>query len=120
MGLDDAVRLLLRRCDPDERDVVARLIRFPEWPLWLRELGLGVALGLIVVLSILVWAEHRDSITREHRQICAIERYIETRFRIDKQLTTTPPGVFDQRLAAIRLMERQIGIGKCDTEGATR
>jgi hypothetical protein len=84
-----------------------------EVPLWLRELLLGVALGAVVLVAIGVWVARND----QHRQICAIERYIEARFRIDAPLVS--PAVRAERRAAIVRMEAEIG-NNCNLKGEIR
>lgn len=80
--------------------------------LWLREIGLGVALASVLLLAVGVWHGRSDqqAVSKKNRQaICAIERYIEMRFQIDKAVPNISPAVYAERLRAIRRMEHDAG-----------
>lgn len=107
-------------CSPVDRDRAGRVaVIRREWPLWLRETLLGVALGLIIILGAWILLDRRDRIAENHQQICAIERYFEERFEIDKAITSTPAAVFAARLAAIRRLEHAIGTSCNHSKGAS-
>lgn len=95
-----------------ESDRVDRM-NVPEVPLWLREILLGVALGGILVLAVLVWADRSNRAKANHQQICAIERYIIRRYKIDLAVPRIPHEILARRRAAILQLTRDAGV-KCE------
>lgn len=90
------------------------MTRQASFPLWLREVGLGVALGAVILLGVLAWSARSN----QHQQICALERYIEARFAIDRAVPNIPPSILAARLRAIRQMEDDAG-ANCNLKEAS-
>lgn len=68
---------------------------------------IGVTFGVCLILLFFGFVERHSRIHNDHRSVCAIQHYIETRYQIDVKYKVVPHAVLVARRQAIIDLMRQ-------------